>query len=240
MNQEIIASGSRMGPKHSVNQDRCAHWRGDGLVIALVADGVGGHQAGERASWLVVETFVRHLGVVGFGNDLGSIRDEAPPGPVTVSTHLPRPVQWVEAILREANDRILDESSTQKECSGMASTVVVAVIDQKSSNYHVMHVGDSRAYSLDDGELVQLTEDHSSPSNIPGRGGPAGARRPRAPAPPTARAGVPRWSREPWAPTWCYRWRYRPSSGPGSNTAPVRCCCCVATASPASSIRPIP
>ena len=169
MTQEIIASGSRMGPKHSVNQDRCAHWRGDELVIALVADGVGGHQAGERASWLVVETFVRHLGVVGFGNELGRIRGESPPGPVTVSTHLPRPVQWAEAILREANDRILDESSTQKECSGMASTVVVMVIDQRTASYHLLHVGDSRAYSMDDGELVQLTEDHSSPSNIPGR-----------------------------------------------------------------------
>ena len=169
MNREIIASGSRAGPTRGVNQDRCAHWRGNGLVIALAADGVGGRQAGERAAWLVVDTFVQHLGVVGLGHRMDRLRSDAPPGPVTVSTHLPRPVQWVEVMLAEANERILDEASASSRSSGMATTAVVAVIDRRQRSCHFCHVGDSRAYMFSLGRFSQLTRDHVEYTGRAGR-----------------------------------------------------------------------
>ncbi|MDP7114478.1 MAG: protein phosphatase 2C domain-containing protein, partial [Myxococcota bacterium] len=160
MNRELIASGSRTGPRHAVNQDRCAHWRGDDLIIALVADGVGGHEAGERAAWLLVDSFVQHLGVVGFGDRLERLREKAPPGPISVAKHLPGPVQWVEAILRRANDRILDEASGLGSGAIMATTAVVSVVDRVRGSFHVCHVGDSRAYLYADQGLRQITRDH--------------------------------------------------------------------------------
>ena len=158
MNREIVASGSRAGPARGVNQDRCAHWRGDDLIIALVADGVGGRQGGEKASWLVVDTFVQHLGVVGLGHRLDRLRKEPPPGPVTVSAHLPGPVQWVEAMLGEANERILDGAAAGT--SGMATTVVVSILDLNQRSLHLCHVGDSRGYLYSNGSFSQLTTDH--------------------------------------------------------------------------------
>ena len=160
MNRELIASGSRTGPRHAVNQDRCAHWRGDDLIIALAADGVGGHEAGERAAWLLVDSFVQHLGVVGFGDRLERLREQPPPGPISVAKHLPGPVQWVEAILRRANDRILDEAAGLGSGAIMATTVVVTVVDRVRGSFHVCHVGDSRAYLYANQGLRQVTRDH--------------------------------------------------------------------------------
>jgi PPM family protein phosphatase len=103
--------------------------------LFVVADGMGGAQAGEVASGLAVET-------------LG----EMPPDDGNVEEEL------TEAIV-QANRRIHDKSQDDRALSGMGTTLTAAFVHD--GKVTLGHVGDSRAYRYRDGELAQLTDDHS-------------------------------------------------------------------------------
>ena len=103
--------------------------------LFVVADGMGGAQAGEVASGLAVET----------------LGDRAPQnGDVEA--------ELSEAIV-EANRRIHDKAQSDRELSGMGTTLTAAFVHE--GKVTIGHVGDSRAYRYRDGELAQLTDDHS-------------------------------------------------------------------------------
>lgn len=107
--------------------------------LFLVADGMGGHAAGEVASQIAALTVEETVAVRS--------------GP-----------EWnPEDILRlaaeEANSRIYEAARVKREFSGMGSTLTVLLF--RDSHYYIAHVGDSRAYLLRDGALDQLTRDHS-------------------------------------------------------------------------------
>ena len=106
--------------------------------LYIVADGMGGHQAGEVASHLAVEVIQSSL--------------ESRSYPLT-GTDLKEAIEW-------ANARVLEESLKDPDKHGMGTTAVVLVI---TNDDHVLlgHVGDSRAYALTSRGLKQLTEDHS-------------------------------------------------------------------------------
>lgn len=118
----------------------------DALLVAAeegvfaVADGMGGHAAGEVAS---------HLAIEAIGELLGDKLRES-------SQSIPE--MLLEAV-EEANRRIAKRMEEQPEYRGMGTTVVTAVI--RANHAWVAHVGDSRAYLLRDGHLRQLTTDHS-------------------------------------------------------------------------------
>jgi serine/threonine protein phosphatase PrpC len=103
--------------------------------LFVVADGMGGAQAGEVASQLAVEEFHEAL------PDEGSAEE-----------------RLINRI-RAANRRIYDLSRTQHEHAGMGTTLTAAYLDD--DHLAVAHVGDSRAYIFRDGELTRLTQDHS-------------------------------------------------------------------------------
>jgi protein phosphatase len=103
--------------------------------LFVVADGMGGAQAGEVASQLAVEEFREALG------DQGSAEE-----------------RLIDRI-RAANRRIYDLSRTQHEHAGMGTTLTAVYLDD--DHLAVAHVGDSRAYIFRDGELTRLTQDHS-------------------------------------------------------------------------------
>jgi PPM family protein phosphatase len=103
--------------------------------LFVVADGMGGAQAGEVASKLAVEEFHEAL------PDEGSAEER------------------LTARIREANRRIYDLSRTEHEHAGMGTTLTAAYLDD--DHLAVAHVGDSRAYIFRDGELTRLTQDHS-------------------------------------------------------------------------------
>ena len=103
--------------------------------LFVVADGMGGAQAGEVASGLAVET-------------LG----ERPPDDGNVEEELS------EAIV-QANRRIHDKAQDDRELAGMGTTLTAAFVHD--GKVTLGHVGDSRAYRYRDGELAQLTDDHS-------------------------------------------------------------------------------
>ena len=124
-----------VGLSRPANEDAYALEPGLGLFI--VADGMGGAQAGERASAITVETVV----------DL--IRKAAPP---RTSESL------VEAI-RAANRNVLDQAAAFPEYEGMGTTVVAALLEPPLG--HIASVGDSRLYLFRAGQLHRVTSDQT-------------------------------------------------------------------------------
>jgi PPM family protein phosphatase len=112
--------------------------------VFVVADGMGGAQAGEVAAGIAVEAFAQ--GLTGSG---------------TVE-------QRLAGRAREANRRIFDIASTQRERAGMGTTLTAAYLDE--SQLVIAHVGDSRAYLFRDGSLTRLTQDHSLVDELVRRG----------------------------------------------------------------------
>ena len=103
--------------------------------LFVVADGMGGAQAGEVASRIAVETFEQGL------------PDSGPPEERLVSR------------IHEANERIHSLSQTERERAGMGTTLTAAYLDD--AHVAIAHVGDSRAYMFRDGKLQRLTKDHT-------------------------------------------------------------------------------
>lgn len=112
----------------------------DSFVVApplfVVADGMGGAQAGEIASRLAVTAFREY-------HAADRLEPEA----------------RLRAIVQEANRRIHSRASSDPRASGMGTTVTAVLTT--GGRAAIAHVGDSRAYRLRDGTLEQLTEDHS-------------------------------------------------------------------------------
>lgn len=104
--------------------------------LFAVADGVGGAQAGEIASRLAATAL-----------------EERPPeayGEETLAT-----------LLREANERIYRHALGDPAAAGMGTVVTALLVNEREGSLAIGHVGDSRAYRVRDGELEQLTTDHS-------------------------------------------------------------------------------
>lgn len=108
--------------------------------VFAVADGMGGHAAGEVASHLAVEAIEETL------------------AKRTEQLEVSIPELLLQAV-EDANQRIARQMDEHPECRGMGTTVVIAVVH--GGHFWVAHVGDSRAYLLRDNELRQLTTDHS-------------------------------------------------------------------------------
>ena len=103
--------------------------------LFAVADGIGGAQAGEVASRLAA-TALRETGADGAD-----------------------PRRHVDALIQEANRRVYERQTSDASASGMGTTITVALLHYDM--VWIGHVGDSRAYLIRNGELEQLTEDHS-------------------------------------------------------------------------------
>jgi len=104
--------------------------------LFIVADGMGGHNAGDYASRFCVEFFKQKI--------------EDSDNPSTITS--------IEEALRETNDALRDKAQEQAELEGMGTTFVVATIFDKVM--YVANIGDSRLYVIGK-EMKQITEDHS-------------------------------------------------------------------------------
>jgi serine/threonine protein phosphatase PrpC len=114
--------------------------------IFVVADGMGGAQAGEVASHMAVETFEQGLGAA------SSASAE----------------ELLAARVLEANARIHEMSQAEQQHAGMGTTLTAAHVGEH--DVAIAHVGDSRAYRLRGGEFERLTEDHSLVEEMRRRG----------------------------------------------------------------------
>jgi protein phosphatase len=130
------------------------------IGLAVLADGMGGHQAGEVASGMAIDVVSRHF-IELFRR--AAERESA--------GELPEAAMEVNAIydaVQLANNAIHEMAKARPECAGMGSTLVIAVF--YGEKLSVGHVGDSRLYRYRDGELIQITEDHSVVQELVSRG----------------------------------------------------------------------
>jgi len=127
-----LASRTDTGRQRSANEDSLFLR----APVFVVADGMGGAQAGEVASKLAAESFDREL-------------PAAPPERILSET--------IEA----ANRRIHERARTDPELTGMGTTTTAVIVDLEGEAVAIGHVGDSRAYRLRGGKLERLTRDHS-------------------------------------------------------------------------------
>jgi serine/threonine protein phosphatase PrpC len=105
--------------------------------VFVVADGMGGAQAGEVASKAAAESFDREL-------------------PAAVP-----PERVLEETIKSANRAIHTQAQKDPALAGMGTTTTAAIVDVESEEVAIGHVGDSRAYRYREGKLERLTRDHS-------------------------------------------------------------------------------
>ena len=119
--------------------------------FALLADGMGGHLAGEVASGMAVTIIQQELERILLNN-----ANTANIAPAAVRQQLRG---WMRDAILLANARILETAQKQTACRGMGTTLVLALLYENT--LYVAHVGDSRLYRLRGRTLQQLTLDHS-------------------------------------------------------------------------------
>lgn len=141
-----VGSRTEVGPR-KMNQDHIGSWPELGLYV--VADGMGGHNAGEVASHLAVET------IYGFIAESARTADITWPFGLELKNSID--VNRLITAVRLANRKIYSEGASAPELSGMGTTVVAALV--AGDKVALVSVGDSRIYRLRDGSLEQLTSD---------------------------------------------------------------------------------
>jgi serine/threonine protein phosphatase PrpC len=137
-----------VGRQRQHNED--AFLVADEAKLFLVADGMGGHAAGEIASRIAVESiseFIVHT------------KEDDGTWPHAYDEHYTRTTNRLMAALRMANTRVLEAMRKDARLRGMGTTVVACMADE--SKISVAHVGDSRAYMIRNGKISRITNDHS-------------------------------------------------------------------------------
>ena len=120
--------------------------------LYVVADGMGGHQSGEIASQMAAD------GMRAFFE--ATEKDDAT-WPFPIDPNLSLAENRLSAAIKMANKQIFERSCADQSMQGMGTTVVGVLFAPGQGIAHVAHVGDSRAYRVRDGEILQLTRDHS-------------------------------------------------------------------------------
>jgi serine/threonine protein phosphatase PrpC len=122
------------------------------LCLWVVADGAGGHNAGNVASALAVAAVTNYF---------ESSERAAAGAPDVDRFGIPFGARRLSAAIRKANHDIVEISKSAQKYGGMGSTIVGVTVAARSSVIYVAHVGDSRCYRLRAGRLERLTQDHS-------------------------------------------------------------------------------
>jgi serine/threonine protein phosphatase PrpC len=128
-----------IGEKRRINQDYAfceVNPVGNLPNLFIVADGMGGHNAGDYASRFCVEFFVEHI----------------------KNSKETSPIVLIEEAIKDTNEKLYEKSKQQIEYEGMGTTFVVATIYDKEM--YVANIGDSRLYVISR-DIRQVTEDHS-------------------------------------------------------------------------------
>ena len=132
---------SDIGKIRPSNQDYVGVFKNNGdATLAIVADGMGGHQGGDVAS----EMAVSHIGYA---------FEEMSSSDMSVAA------KWLINELARENDRILTRGQQFSDLTGMGTTIVAVLTC--GDKFIVANIGDSRAYLYRNGRFVQITEDHS-------------------------------------------------------------------------------
>jgi PPM family protein phosphatase len=139
---------TNQGLERSRNEDSCFAASSGENALLVVADGMGGHRAGNVASNLVIKEAEKawlklEINSPEAGADIRKI---------------------IEGFIHDANRLIIEEANQNPAQKGMGTTVTAALLCGR--NLTVGHVGDSRAYLLDGENMKQITRDHSLPEHL--------------------------------------------------------------------------
>lgn len=142
---------SHRGKVRPNNEDSYLIAGDDSLAVFAVADGMGGHAAGEVASTMALDAVQNYL-----ANQKAILLSAA-----AASQDL---TSLLETMLAHANETVLNASRKQAEFAGMGTTLTLLLY--LSNQHWLAHIGDSRAYLLRHGHFVHLTEDHTLVSQL--------------------------------------------------------------------------
>ena len=123
------------------NEDAVNIYRNEKCTVMVVADGMGGHEAGDIASQMVIDKVENSFRTCESFQDAESVR------------------RWIREVLHEINQDILNYIEQQGITHGMGTTVVIAMVTKPFIAF--AHIGDSRAYILAHKQLRQVTKDHT-------------------------------------------------------------------------------
>jgi PPM family protein phosphatase len=146
----VAAGISDVGLQRDHNEDSFAILSEQELYV--VADGMGGHRAGDVASRLATDAIVDFF--------RSTVADDVT-WPFHFDSRLSEEENRLLTAIRIANRQIIEHSARSRECHGMGTTIVGALYSARKQRMFIGHVGDSRAYRIRDGEIRQLTRDHS-------------------------------------------------------------------------------
>jgi protein phosphatase len=146
----IAAGLSDVGLQREHNEDSFIVLKEYDLYV--VADGMGGHRAGDVASKLATETISEFF---------KSTANEDVTWPFHFDTNLSEEENRLLTGIRVANRQIFERSTRSREYHGMGTTVVGAMFSPRKNRMYIGHVGDSRCYRIRSGQIQLLTRDHS-------------------------------------------------------------------------------
>ena len=143
-----VASITDVGRHRSHNEDNIG--TDTSLGLAILADGMGGYNAGEVASAIAINMLLE---------ELRESVTELTPGQVDEESGFSKESLLVEDAIQKANSVIFQTAQNQPQCAGMGTTLVAAMFyDDRMT---VAHIGDSRLYRLRNDDFEQITVDHS-------------------------------------------------------------------------------
>ncbi|HWL24375.1 MAG TPA: Stp1/IreP family PP2C-type Ser/Thr phosphatase [Ureibacillus sp.] len=135
---------SDIGLKRKVNEDRAAFiQRPDHFKLAILADGMGGHNAGDIASDMAIKE-MEYL----FKNAISKNFE---------TTHSKK--RWMLEVVKKVNEKIYKHSIENEACNGMGTTLIAVLIDHEKCL--ISHIGDSRVYYFTPSIVELITRDHS-------------------------------------------------------------------------------
>ena len=140
---------SDVGRKRKGNED--AHFLNDEQRLYVVADGMGGHAAGEVASRVAVDAIAEFVELTGGNQEIT--------WPFGLDDTISYEGNRLKTAVRHANTRVIEATRESAEYEGMATTVAAVLVDGDIAN--LAHVGDSRIYLWNGEKVEQLTRDHS-------------------------------------------------------------------------------
>lgn len=135
---------SDIGLKRKVNEDRAAFIeRPDHYKLAILADGMGGHNAGDVASEMAIKE-MEYLFKNAISKNFETLHSKK---------------IWMLEVVKTVNEKIYKHSLLNEECQGMGTTLIAVLIDHDKCL--ISHIGDSRAYYFTPNEVELITRDHS-------------------------------------------------------------------------------
>ena len=150
MTMKISATGrTDVGKKRAHNEDAFALYPEHNVFV--LADCMGGHASGEVASAIAVET------VGDFYMETSSDQDKT--WPFKENKKLNYEANRLSTSVKLANLHIIEKAQATKGCESMGTTVVAILVSARAA--YMAHVGDSRGYLIREGQISQLTSDHS-------------------------------------------------------------------------------